>query len=116
MNSVKHTFIRTAASTFGQFETLSQFLADVATKKLVFFGETHGEKPIISLQKEVLQSMMGEHKLNVIMEHFSFEMQDLLEEYQEGKIDINELGVKYKEIGTEGHDVHAYEEVLELAR
>lgn len=116
MNNVKHTFIRTAASTFGQFETLSQFLEDVATKKLVFFGETHGEKPIISLQKAVLQSMIGENKLNVIMEHFSFEMQDLLEAYQEGKIDIDELGVKYKEIGTEGHDVHAYAEVLELAR
>jgi len=59
---------------------------------------------------------MGENRLNVIMEHFSFEMQDLLEEYQEGKIDINELGAKYKEIGTEGHDVHAYEEVLEFAK
>lgn len=116
MNSVKHTFIRAAASTFGQFETLSQFLEDVNTKKLVFFGETHGEKPIIALQKEVLQSMIGENKVNVIMEHFSFEMQDILEEYQEGKIDINQLGAKYKEIGTEGHDVHAYEELLELAR
>jgi len=55
-------------------------------------------------------------QLHVIMEHFSFEMQDLLEEYQAGTLTIEEMVAKYHEIGTEGHDVMVYRPLLEHAK
>lgn len=55
-------------------------------------------------------------KLHVIMEHFSFEMQDLLEQYQAGSLTIEEMVAKYHEIGTEGHDVMLYRSLLEHAK
>jgi len=81
MNQVKHTFVRASQAGFGQFLNLQSVLEEVATKKLVFFGETHSEKSIIALQTEIQQAMiksLSAQKLHVIMEHFSFEMQDLL--------------------------------------
>jgi len=52
----------------------------------------------------------------VILEHFSFEMQDLLDKYQDGNLTLKELHDKYVEIGTEGHDILRYEDILAHAR
>jgi len=83
MNTIKHTFIRSSASNFGQFLNLQSFLDEIATKKIVFFGETHGDQKIIALQTAVQKAMIpkNESKLHVIMEHFSFEMQHLLSDF-----------------------------------
>lgn len=71
------------------------------------------------------------------MEHFSQDMQNILDEYCKGDINLQELdrtfkwnptsclnpttnsfsdAGAYKEVGTEGHDVTAYKEVLEFVR
>ena len=50
------------------------------------------------------------------MEQFSFEMQNLLEDYQAKKITIEELNTAYENIGTEGPDVLGLKPFLELAR
>ena len=50
------------------------------------------------------------------MEHFSFEMQQLLDDYQDGKIDLEKLNEEYAAIGTEGHVILPYAPLLEFAR
>ena len=56
-------------------------MEDILTKKMVFFGEVHSIEKIIELQKVIQANMISQAgtKLNVIMEHFSFEMQHLLD-------------------------------------
>ena len=54
--------------------------------------------------------------LNVVMEHFSFEMQHLLDGYQDGSLDMDQLELKYNEIGTEGHNIRAYQDLFDHAR
>jgi ubiquinone/menaquinone biosynthesis C-methylase UbiE/uncharacterized iron-regulated protein len=51
----------------------------------------------------------------VIFEHFNFDMQELLEDYQSQKIDFAKLNEEYAK-GPEGHDVLAYSPLLEHAR
>jgi len=53
--------------------------------------------------------------LNIVMEHFSFEMQHTLDQYQDGKLTLEQLAEEYGK-GTEGHDIMAYREILEFAR
>ena len=53
---------------------------------------------------------------HVVMEHFSFDMQDLLVKYQAKEISLEQLRDAYNEIGTEGHDVIAYGPLLDFAR
>jgi uncharacterized iron-regulated protein len=50
---------------------------------MVFFGESHGVEKIIEFQKFVQAQMIADSKikLNVILEHFSFEMQSMLDGY-----------------------------------
>lgn len=50
------------------------------------------------------------------MEHFSFEMQHLLDQYQANLLTLEELNEQYAAIGTEGHDIMAYRELLEFAK
>ena len=50
------------------------------------------------------------------MEHFSFEQQFLLDEYLEGTLSLEDVVTKYKEIGTENHDIMKYRDVLEHAK
>ena len=60
--------------------------------------------------------MSKSNYLHIIMEHFSFEMQDILDDYQAKKLTLGELEQKYKDIGTESHDILAYKDLLEHAR
>jgi len=80
---------------------------------------------IICLQREVMLALTESSKekrqskesfLNIVMEHFSFEMQHLLEGYQQGDLNMDQLVGEYAQIGTEGHDILAYKDVLEHAR
>ena len=43
-------------------------------------------------------------------------MQSLLDDFSSSKINIEQLCAEYKAIGTEGHNIMAYKEVLEHAR
>lgn len=114
----------------------------VERNKIIFFGEIHSQPPIITFQRELLQSMSQQQRqqkqqskkpsssrLHVIFEHFSFPMQDILNEYQNtlrlrqyerAKKEVYDsafatLLEKYQAIGTEGHDLVPYRSLLEDA-
>ena len=69
---------------WGVVQTLPQVLEQISSKKMVIFGEVHSNKHVIELQNEIQKQMMKdtEGKLNIVFEHFNFEMQELLEAYQ----------------------------------
>lgn len=52
----------------------------------------------------------------MIFEHFSVEMQSLLDDFSCSNINIEQLCEGYKAIGTEGHNIMAYKDLLEHAR
>ncbi|CAB9504897.1 Arsenite methyltransferase [Seminavis robusta] len=97
---------------------------EIATSaKLVFFGEIHSRPPIIAFQRMVQNAMATTNSTNdeggtlhVVMEHFSFDMQPLLEDYQNDKITFEELVQRYDQIGTEHHDLMPYQDLLEDAK
>ena len=99
---------------------------EIAQHRVVFFGEIHSRPAIVSFQRMVQEKMAKEEVvppavanhgvLHVVFEHFSFDMQDLLDAYQEDKLSFNELVEKYQEIGTEGHDLEPYRDLLEDAK
>ena len=75
---------------------------EIAQNKLVFFGEIHSMPPIIAFQRQVQAEMVAQSQtLHVVMEHFSFELQDLLDDYCEGKLTFEELVEQYHEMGEE---------------
>ena len=81
---------------------------------MVIFGEQHAKASIVELQTLITLFMAEKNAsreqgtLNVVMEHFSFEMQQLLDDFTSGKISFDELVYGYEAIGTEGHDIKAY--------
>lgn len=103
---------------YGRIFSNEAFFNQVAEKRIVFCGEIHGIPQIIALQ-QTLQEKLKESTqatLNVVLEHFSFEMQNLLDEYQAGKVTFEDFVKAYHEIGTEGHDIEQYRTLLEHAR
>jgi SAM-dependent methyltransferase len=120
----------------------------IAKHRLVFLGEIHSMPPIVAFQRQVQAAMIqellttppttsssmnqgrGRNKvLHVIMEHFSFEHQDLLDEYCNTSTNcstgtttpsgkpwtFDEFVQKYHELGHEGHDLYPYQALLEDA-
>ena len=65
----------------------------IARKQLVILGEVHGNSAVVALQRQVQECMIRntDQRLNVIMEHFSFEMQHLLDRYSAGEIDLAQV-------------------------
>mmetsp|Transcript_19363 Transcript_19363/g.46788 ORF Transcript_19363/g.46788 Transcript_19363/m.46788 type:complete len:659 (-) Transcript_19363:77-2053(-) len=58
----------------------------------------------------------GNGNLHVIMEHFSFELQHLLDSYLEDEIDFDTLLQKYHQLGSENHDLQPYKDLFEDAK
>jgi len=52
----------------------------------------------------------------VVLEHFNFEMQPLLDAYMQAGLSFDELVAAYQAQGTEAHDVMQYAPLLQLAR
>jgi arsenite methyltransferase len=93
------------------------FLDSVAKCRLVFLGEIHSVPQIVAMQAAVMQKMASlPGTLHVVFEHFSFEMQEILEDYQAQKIHFDEMVVRYKQIGTEGHNLQPYKPLLEYIK
>lgn len=97
---------------------------EIARHKIVFFGEIHSRPPIVAFQRMVQEAMANDQHqpqqqqqgvLHVVFEHFSLDMQHLLDDYQAGKLSFDELVHHYQDIGTEGHDLEPYRELLEDA-
>lgn len=59
---------------------------------------------------------MEEGILHVVLEHFSFEMQYLLDDFQNGLITFDQLCQEYANIGSEKHDIDSLEPILKHAR
>ncbi len=90
---------------------------DIAQHKLVFLGEIHSMPPIISFQREIQAEMSKQSdKLHVILEHFSFDLQELLDQYMDDEIDFEELVDRYHSMGDEGHHLEPYRDLLEDAK
>ena len=86
----------------------------------MIFGEVHSTPSIVAVQHSVQKAMVSKipppGKLHVVMEHFSLDMQPLLDSYCRGATDLKELDLAYRANGTEGHSIKEYEPVLEFAR
>ena len=61
------------------------------------------------------QPRKGRH-LHVVMEHFCFDMQDLLDDYCQGKLSFEEFIQHYQQRGEEGHYLEPYKPMLEHIR
>ena len=92
---------------------LAEALDTIASKQLVILGEVHGNSTVVDLQRQVQQCMIRDpdQKVHVVLEHFSFAMQHLPEDYAAGNISLGEMAAGYHKIGTENHDIQQYERV-----
>ena len=103
--------------TFGQEYETEGWLDQISEYRLVFFGEVHSIPQVVDFQQDVMKRMASNSsKLHVVMEHFSFDMQSMLEDYQNERISFEELIKKYQEVGTEKHNLRPYKPLLEEAR
>jgi uncharacterized iron-regulated protein len=91
-------------------------------KKLVFLGEFHEFEPCIGLQLQIQKDLLSDckaenrSKLHIVLEHFNFDMQDLLNGYMTGSYSFGDLQHLYEQIGQEGHQIGAYRACLEHAK
>ena len=87
----------------------------LSAAKCVFFGEIHSALPCIELQTRTAAAMLGSTasggRLHVLLEHFNFEMQPLLDDYAAGRLSLEQLA---EGSGSEGHDILSYAPLLEF--
>ena len=101
-SSVEKLMRLSPATKFAQSVDKAAIFQEIAEKSLIIFGEEHAMAPVVQFQVEVIKEIVrtsNGKKLNVIMEHFSFEMQTLLDQYVQGDLDLAGLITSYKEIG-----------------
>ena len=82
------------------------------------FGEQHGQKQVLSAQKEILSYMMDNSALpiSVVMEMFNFHQQPILDSFREGKLDLMQLTSEYQK-SSEGFDILGhYGQLLTIAK
>jgi arsenite methyltransferase len=110
--------------------SVEQLVNQVKNAKLLYFGEFHSEPRIVSLQTDLVKgwakclgvpSVVRPKRLHLIMEHFSVDMQELLDRFQGLQKDddeaFDELLRSYKDdYGTEGHDLKPYRDLLQFCR
>jgi SAM-dependent methyltransferase len=124
--TIRGRLFRLSHQCFGKELSLNEFLDEyVAPKRMVIMGEFHGAPPIIQLQTSIQETMARSleypktassgAQVRVLMEHFSVDMQGILNQYHDGNLDIPGLMHAYDEIGTEGHNLTPYIPALESA-
>jgi SAM-dependent methyltransferase len=115
---------------------------EIGNAKLIYFGEIHSEQRITTFLAEMVRhwseylttttqnssssvSSSPAPRLHLIMEHFSVDMQPLLDKYANGETDeeddddkaFDELKRSYREdYGTEGHDLEPYRDLITFCR
>jgi arsenite methyltransferase len=109
-------FTDRADTNFGQVLPSQKVLDELASKRFVMVAEIHCVPQVIALQRAILEKQCERGPVNVVLEHFSFEMQSILDDYQAGKMTFEQVLQAYADIGTEGHDIAKYRSVLEHAR
>ncbi len=139
--TIRGRIFRLSPQFFGTEVTINEFLDDhVAVKKMVILGEYHGAIPIVELQTSIQEKMAsslriqyatpskigmntaqcenvleGMPKVRLILEHFSMDMQGILNQFHNGMLDTQGLLHAYRQIGTEGHNLQPYIPALESA-
>ncbi|PWN20551.1 SAICAR synthase-like protein [Microstroma glucosiphilum] len=102
---------------------------------LVFFGEQHHQPHVIRAQIQLLAALADQrdeldkdssqaphadkrtvHHLHLLMEHFSYADQPLLDRFHAGTLSISELCSAYRERSNEGFKIEMYAPLLLLAR
>jgi len=108
----------------GAIVSICQLARDlVENKRLIFFGEIHGQAQVLDLEVLILKILVEQakntdppYRINVFLEHFNLEHQPLIDSYLSDNIKEKELFEKYKETGDEGHDVEKYINLLQYAK
>jgi uncharacterized iron-regulated protein len=97
--------------------TLKNVLEETLRHKVTIFGEVTSNKEVIDFVFKVSTHSMNDDlkKLHIVLEHFSFEMQYLLDDFQDNKIPFSVLLSTYIENGAEKHDILEYKDMLLLA-
>lgn len=119
MEKITQKIIASNKSLFGKYFDLKNFLNEISKKKVVFFGEEHSNDKNIKLQMEIQKILISEDKktkLNIIFEHFSFDMQPILDQFLQGEISFEEMLKQYDSIGTEAHHIKCYKMLFDHAR
>jgi arsenite methyltransferase len=124
--TIRGRLFRLSAKGFGTELSLNEFLDQyVAPKRMIILGEYHGAPPIVQLQTSIQETLARSleypkiaasgAKVRVVLEHFSMDMQGILNQYHDGNLDTLGLMHAYREIGTEGHNLTPYIPALESA-
>ena len=82
---------------FGKAFTLREILEDVNSKRFVFFGEQGEDHDLAQVETVLAMAMLARHQqapgeenpapvLNIVLEPFTFDLQEYLDAYQAGKI------------------------------
>ena len=113
-------FVGNKPDTFGQDESWVSFVQHLRQCRLVFLGEIHSVPAITQFQYKVVKELTPPpptaqqgRRLHVVMEHFCFPMQPLLDDFSQGKLSFAELLEQYRREGSEGHDLDPYRALLE---
>ena len=135
MNRFVHRILK--SSTGAGLPAVHQLVKELQNAKLVYFGEFHSENRVVSFQTELIKEWArnlaassstvngARPRLHLVMEHFSVDMQSILDEYQQGGGEHKEsddeafdsLVNAYKNnFGTEGHDLQPYRNLLQFCR
>ena len=98
------------SNVFGARVLRETVLEEAADKQCVIIGELHGMPPVIQLQLDVLRKMVqrSEGVVHVVLEHFNFDMQGLLDRHNDGALSSQDLAAEYERIDTEGHNLLPY--------
>jgi len=99
-------------------DTMARSLANVKRNSFSSVSPSLNMKSLLSpsFGRVDESSTKEEPRLRVVMEHFSQEMQSILDQYNGGSIDAFALLQAYRNIGTEGHHLNPYLPALESAR
>ena len=90
----------------------------ITSAKLVVVGELHAYPAVVEFERRVVEGMLAsrsEGRVHLVLEHFSFDMQPLLDDFGAGRSSFAQLVTSYEATGTEGHDIPAYKPLLSLA-
>jgi len=107
-----------------QFSAVNQLVSELKNAKLIYFGEFHSENRIVEFQTELIrkwrESLKPPQRLHVVMEHFSIDMQQILDTFRQSEetdeAAFEQLLCSYQDVGTEGHDLKPYKDLLLHAR
>lgn len=114
-------------SSTGRFLSLPELFAKASSSKIVWFGEFHSEERIAILLEQLVTNLSSSddddgRRLHIVFEHFSFEMNHLLQRYRmpstssSSSLNFDQLVEAYRDIGTEGHKLDPYKSLLEYCK